>query len=137
MEKLDGFVVKRRENFSYLYDNLKKFEKYFILPKWSDKAEPSWFGFLLSVREDAGFKRDDVIKFLNQKKIGTRLLFAGNLTKQPYFVERDIKYRTEGDLKNTDFIMNNTFWIGVYPGLNKEMLDYMVNCFEEFINNLS
>jgi len=137
LEKLDGFVVKRRENFSYLYDNLKKFEKYFILPKWSDKAEPSWFGFLLSVREDAGFKRDDVIKFLNQKKIGTRLLFAGNLTKQPYFVERDIKYRTEGDLKNTDFIMNNTFWIGVYPGLNKEMLDYMVNCFEEFINNLS
>ena len=70
---------------------------------------------------------------MNQKKIGTRLLFAGNLTKQPYFVERDIKYRIEGDLKNTDFIMNNTFWIGVYPGLDKEKLDYVISSFEEFI----
>lgn len=133
LDKLDGFVAKRKENFSFLYERLKKFEKYFILPKWSEKADPSWFGFLLSVKDDAGFTRDDIVKFLNDKKIGTRLLFAGNLTKQPYFVERDIEYRIEGNLLNTDFIMTNTFWIGVYPGLTTEMLEYVVSSFQEFL----
>ncbi|PIZ92922.1 MAG: lipopolysaccharide biosynthesis protein RfbH [Candidatus Magasanikbacteria bacterium CG_4_10_14_0_2_um_filter_41_10] len=134
LEKLDGFVEKRKENFAYLYEHLKKFEKYFILPQWSEKAEPSWFGFLLSVKEDAGFTRTDIIQFLNQKKIGTRLLFAGNITKQPYFVERQIPFRVEGTLDNTDFIMNNTFWIGVYPGITEDMLEYVVKNIQEFIN---
>jgi CDP-4-dehydro-6-deoxyglucose reductase, E1 len=134
LDKLNGFVEKRKENFAYLYDSFKKFEKYFIMPSWSDKAEPSWFGFLLTVKNDAGFIRDDLVKFLNEKKIGTRLLFAGNITKQPYFVEQDIKYRIEGELKNTDIIMNDTFWIGVYPGLTKEMLDYINDSFIEFLS---
>ncbi|PJC52312.1 MAG: lipopolysaccharide biosynthesis protein RfbH [Candidatus Magasanikbacteria bacterium CG_4_9_14_0_2_um_filter_42_11] len=136
LEKLDTFVAKRKENFAYLYEHLKKFEEYFILPQWSEKAEPSWFGFLLTVKEDAGFTRKDIIQFLNQNRIGTRLLFAGNLIKQPYFVERDIPHRIQGSLHNTDIIMNQTFWIGVYPTLNTTMLDYVIQTFDDFIKQL-
>ena len=124
-------------NFDYLYEKLKKHEDYFILPSWSDKAESSWFGFLLTVKDDAGFTRDDLIKHLNEKKIGTRLLFAGNVIKQPYFVEKNIKYRIVDNLVNTDLVMTNTFWIGVHPGLSKDMLNYIVNEFNEFIKNMN
>ena len=134
LKKLDGFVEKRKENFVALYDGLKKYEKYFILPEWSEKAEPSWFGFLLTVRGNAPFSRDDITQYLNQKKIGTRLLFAGNLTKQPYFVDRDIPYRVQGELTNTDTIMNTTFWIGVYPGITEAMREYMVSSFDDFLS---
>ena len=132
--KLDGFVAKRRENFDILYNGLKKFEDYFILPKWLDNAEPSWFGFLLTIKEDAPFDRDTLVKFLQDKQIATRYLFAGNITKQPYFIDNKIEYRVVGDLKNTDLIMTNTFWVGVYPGLTTEMMEYIVKCFEEFIS---
>jgi CDP-4-dehydro-6-deoxyglucose reductase, E1 len=112
-------------------------DKYFILPEWSSKADPSWFGFLLTIRHESGFFREDLLRYLNDKKIGVRLLFAGNITKQPYFKNYDIDYRISGDLKNTDEIMNNTFWIGVYPGLNKAMLDYVVKSFEEFLETVN
>lgn len=136
LEKLEYFIEKRKENFKYLYEKLKDFEKYFILPKKHEDADPSWFGFLLSVKKDAGFTRDEFIKYLNEKKVATRLLFAGNITKQPYFINNNIEYRKIGDLPNTDFIMSNTFWIGVYPGLSQEMLDYVADCFKEFTDNL-
>lgn len=133
LDKLDGFIEKRRANFSYLLAGLKKFENIFILPKCFERAEPSWFGFLLTVRPEAPFSRAELIEFLNSKKIGTRYLFAGNLLRQPYFTDRIIEHRVVGDLSNTDIIMNNTFWIGVYPGLTTEMLDYVISSFAEFV----
>lgn len=136
LDKLPAFIEKRQVNFCYLYEQFKQFDKYFILPEWHESAEPSWFGFVLTVRDDAGFKRDDLLQHLNEKKIGTRLLFGGNITKQPYFVNYQIQHRIEGELKNTDIIMNNTFWLGVYPGLTKEMLSYMVLSINNFINEI-
>ena len=133
MEKLDGFIEKRKENFNILYNGLKKYKKYFILPSWLENAAPSWFGFLLTVKTGAPFNRDQIIKYLQTKKIGTRYLFAGNLTKQPYFINNKIKYRIVGGLKNTDLVMKNTFWIGCYPGLTKEMLEYVVASFDSFL----
>lgn len=133
LEKLDGFITKREENFKILYDGLKKYEKYFILPAWEKKARPSWFGFLLTVKEDAPFKRGELVQFLQENNIATRYLFGGNLIKQPYFIDNKIEYRVIGDLKNTDIVMNNTFWVGCYPGLNLEMLNYVLESFGEFI----
>ena len=132
--KLDSFVGKRRENFNILYEGLKKFEKYFLLPSWQKEAHPSWFGFLLTVKDDAPFSRDEIVQFLQEKKIGTRFLFSGNLLRQPYFTNQDIEYRVIGDLKNADTIMKQTFWIGVYPGLTKEMLEYVIETFEIFLS---
>jgi CDP-6-deoxy-D-xylo-4-hexulose-3-dehydrase len=134
LDRLEGFVAKRKENFKILYSALQKFEKYFVLPKWLDNADPSWFGFLLTVKEDAPFDRDLIVQFLQEKQIATRYLFAGNLTKQPYFINNKIEYRVVGNLKNTDLIMSSTFWIGVYPGLTKEMIDYVVESFEDFMS---
>ena len=134
LEKLPEFVAKRKDNFKILYNALKKFEDYFILPKWLDNTDPSWFGFLLTVKEGLSFNRDALVKFLLEKQIATRYLFAGNITKQPYFIDNKIQYRVVGDLKNTDLVMNNTFWVGVYPGLTVEMMKYIAECFEEFIN---
>lgn len=134
LDKLAKFIEQRKLNFSYLYAQLKPLEKHFILPAWSDQAEPSWFGFVLTVREGVAFKRDDLLKYLNEKKIGTRLLFGGNITKQPYFINYSLNYRIEGSLINTDTIMNDTFWLGVYPGLTEEMLDYVISSIHEFIS---
>jgi len=133
LDKLPKFIQKRKDNFAYLYAAFKKLEKYFILPSWNSEADPSWFGFLLTIKPEAGFSREGLLKYLNDKKIGTRLLFAGNVTKQPYFKNYNINYRISGDLKNTDEVMNNTFWIGVYPGLTKEMLGYAIESFSKFI----
>ena len=133
LEKLPEFIQTRKENFNYLYSAFKKFEEYFILPVWYEKSEPSWFGFLLTVKDNAKFSREDLLKYLDSKKIGTRLLFAGNVTKQPYFKNYEIEHSVVGDLKNTEIVMKNTFWIGVYPGLNKEMLKYVIKCFGEFV----
>ncbi len=133
LDKLESFVAKRRENFDILYNVLKKFEDYFILPKWLDNAEPSWFGFLLTIKEGVSFDRDTLVHFLQDKQIATRYLFAGNIVKQPYFIDNKIEHRIVGDLKNADIIMNNTFWVGVFPGLTTEMMEYMAKCFEEFI----
>ena len=94
-----------------------------ILPEATLDSDPSWFGFPITIRDDAGVARVDILKYLDQYKIGTRLLFAGNLVRQPYFAGR--AYRVSGELVNTDTIMNNTFWVGVYPGLSEEMLDFV------------
>ena len=131
LRKVHGFIDKRKSNFNKLKEKLRKFDKYFILPKAQENSEPSWFGFLISVKENASFTRNDIVKYLNNKKIGTRLLFAGNITKQPYMIGRN--YRVVGELKNSDFIMNNTFWIGVYPGINDEMIEYVEKTFNNFL----
>lgn len=132
-EKLPNFIARRKENFKYLLEKFQKFDEYFILPQFLPEADPSWFGFLLTIKENSGIDRTALIKYFNSKKIGTRLLFAGNITKQPYFINNKIGYRVVGELNNTDSIMNNTFWIGVYPGISLAMLDYVVGCFEGFL----
>ena len=132
LKKLPSFIKARKRNFRTLYDGLKKYDKYFILPEIEPEADPSWFGFLLTVREDAGFIKDDIVKYLEDNKIATRMLFAGNITKHPCF--EGVEYRVSGGLVNTDRIMNDTFWIGVYPGLTDEMIKYMLMRFDEFID---
>ena len=131
LKKLTLFIKARKKNFKFLYEGFKKFDKYFILPKIEPKADPSWFGFLITVRKDAGFTRDEIVKYLENNRIATRMLFAGNIIRHPSF--KDIKYRIYGNLNNTDFITNNTFWLGVYPGLSSEMIEYIINKIEEFI----
>ena len=133
LRKVNKFIAKRKENFKKIKDKLEKFSEYLILPKAQENSDPSWFGFLISVKPNAPFTRNDLVKYLNENKIGTRLLFAGNIVKQPYMIGRN--YRVIGDLINSDFIMNNTFWIGVYPGINDEMIDYVYFIIEEFIKN--
>lgn len=131
LAKLDQFVDARKKNFSYLREKLKSCEEFLILPEPTQDSDPSWFGFLMTIRPEANFRRLDLLSFLDQYKIGTRLLFAGNLTKQPYMLSRNFK--VSGCLINTDLIMNNSFWIGVHPGLTNEMLDYMVDRIETFL----
>jgi CDP-4-dehydro-6-deoxyglucose reductase, E1 len=132
LTKLSKFISARKENFSYLKNELKEFEKYLILPESTPKSKPSWFGFPITVKESAPFSKNDLVNFLASKLIDTRPLFAGNITKQPYFA--NISYRVVGNLENTDLIMNNTFWIGVFPGLTQEMLQYIMKEFKNFIN---
>lgn len=131
LKKLPYFTNKRKENFAILHKLLKKYEQWLILPTTSDVADVSPFGFLITVKEDAGFSRNELTKFLEDNQIGTRLLFAGNIMRQPAY--ENIECRIIGDLKNTDFVMNNTFWIGVYPGINEEMIEYMANKIGKFI----
>jgi len=111
---------------------LQKHSNKLILPKATENANPSWFGFLTTVKKDAGITRNDLVQKLNDKKIATRLLFAGDLRKQPYF--KDINYRVVGDLVNTEIILNDTFWIGVTPMINDEMIAYMGKCFDEILS---
>ena len=132
MDRLLGFIEARKRNFAFLKERLKPCEEFFILPEATMDSDPSWFGFPITIRETAGVARVDLLKYLDQYKIGTRLLFAGNLTRQPYFQDR--QYRVSGELTNTDVIMNNTFWIGVYPGLNDPMLDYVCDRIEAFLS---
>ncbi|MEI7085374.1 lipopolysaccharide biosynthesis protein RfbH [Pectobacterium versatile] len=130
MDRLPDFVAKRNANFEYLKAGLASCEEFIELPEATANAEPSWFGFPITLKEESGISRVDLIKFLDDAKIGTRLLFAGNLTRQPYF--EGVKYRVVGELTNTDRIMNQTFWIGIYPGLDTEHLDFVIGKFEEF-----
>jgi CDP-6-deoxy-D-xylo-4-hexulose-3-dehydrase len=130
MDRLPGFIEARKHNFAFLKERLKSCEEFLILPEATPGSEPSWFGFPITMRESAGVARVELLKYLDQNKIGTRLLFAGNLTRQPYFEGRT--YRISGELTNTDNIMNNTFWIGVYPGLSEEMLSFVVEKIELF-----
>ena len=122
LDRLNGFIKKRKENFNYLYRNLKDLEEFLILPEAEKNSEPSWFGFPLSLKKNDQYNRNDLTKYLDANKIGTRLLFSGNLTKQPYM--KNINFKVHGNLTNTDFIMENTFWIGLYPGLSQEHLEY-------------
>jgi CDP-6-deoxy-D-xylo-4-hexulose-3-dehydrase len=133
IEKISEFTEKRKNNFNFLKEQFKKFEKYFILPEKLLDADSNWFGFLITVKENSGLDRTELLKYLNEKKIGTRLLFAGNITKQPYFINYNIKHRISGTLHNTDLIMNNSFWIGVSPAINNTMLEYVVAEFDKFI----
>ena len=130
LNKLDKFIKKRIENFNYLYSLFSKLNDYFILPIKTEGSEPSWFGFLLTIKDDK-IKRNELLKFLDEKKIGTRLFFAGNVTKQPYMIDK--KFLIHSNLNNTDIVMKNSFWLGVYPGLEKEHLDYMYNSVCEFL----
>ncbi len=127
LDKLPEFIVKRRQNFQFLYDHLKDLEEFFILPEATAQSEPSWFGFLLAVRPNSPFSRHQVVQYLENHKIGTRLLFAGNLLRQPAY--QKISCRLVGNLENSDFVMNQAFWVGVFPGISKEMLNYMVDVF--------
>jgi CDP-6-deoxy-D-xylo-4-hexulose-3-dehydrase len=131
LEKLDEFVKIRRRNFDLLKKGLAKHTAKLILPEATPNSEPSWFGFLITVKKDAGINRNELVEKLTEKKIATRLLFAGDLRKQPYF--KDVNYRVVGDLKNTDIIVNDTFWIGVTPMLSEEMIAYMCTCFDEIL----
>ncbi len=130
LQRLPGFVTARRQNFAFLRERLQSCEEFLILPEATPHSEPSWFGFLLTLRPEAGVTRVDLLRYLDQYRIGTRLLFAGNLIRQPYF--RGRQYRVSGELMNTDRVMNDTFWIGVYPGLTETMLDYVVERIEAF-----
>jgi CDP-6-deoxy-D-xylo-4-hexulose-3-dehydrase len=130
MDRLPGFIEARKQNFIFLKARLKSCEEFLILPEATAGSEPSWFGFPITLRESAGIDRVELLKYLDQYKIGTRLLFAGNLTRQPYFEGRT--YRISGELTNTDKIMNDTLWIGVYPGLTEEMLSFVVEKIEAF-----
>lgn len=131
LDRVEEFIAKRKSNFIYLKDKLSDLADVLILPEATEHSDPSWFGFPITLTETATVRRVDVLNFLDQKKIGTRLLFAGNLTRQPYF--KDIAYRVVGDLTNTDRIMNQTFWVGVYPGLSTEQLDYIADKLKEFV----
>jgi CDP-6-deoxy-D-xylo-4-hexulose-3-dehydrase len=133
LDRLEGFIKKRKENFNYLFKNLKNMEELLILPKAEQNSEPSWFGFPLSLKKNTKYKRNDLIKYLNQYKIGTRLLFSGNLIKQPFM--KGVKFRVNKDLKNTDFVLENTFWIGVYPGLRTEHFDFIIQKIKDFFSN--
>jgi len=111
-------------------DGLKNCEQFLILPEATPNSDPSWFGFPITIRPEANVDRVNLLTFLDQFKIGTRLLFAGNLTRQPYMIGRN--FRISGELTNTDRIMNDTLWIGVFPGLTKEMMDFSISKIEEF-----
>ena len=140
LEKLPVFTEARKRNWKFLYDNLADLHHYFILPEPTPKSDPSWFGFMLSVKSGVDISRDSLVDYLESKGIQTRMLFAGNLIKQPCFNELRKKkegYRVVGDLKNTNLIMSQTFWIGVYPGLRQVQLDFMVKCIRDYILDLA
>jgi CDP-4-dehydro-6-deoxyglucose reductase, E1 len=130
--KLPHFIARRKENFTYLRDALRSLEDVFILPVASQDSDPSWFGFPIAVRESAPFTRDQLTRHFDLNKVGTRLIFAGNLLRQPAYAGIDC--RVIGDLKNTDFVMNNVFWLGVFPGLTKPMLDYIAQTARDFVS---
>jgi CDP-6-deoxy-D-xylo-4-hexulose-3-dehydrase len=132
LEKLDGFIAARRRNHDRLYDALKRHDDRLILPITPAHAEPSWFGFVITVREDAGFSRADIVTFLEANHVETRTLFAGNLLRHPAF--ESIAHRVAGDLAVTDLVMRHTFFVGVYPGLDDARLDYMASVFDRFLS---
>ena len=127
LKKLSGFIERRKHNWNRLRENLKPVEDKLILPEPEENSDPSWFGFLISVRPETGLKRSEIIRYIEDHNVQTRLLFAGNIVKHPCFdtIRGSERYRTSGSLEMSDFIMNNTFWTGVYPGMTDEMTDYM------------
>lgn len=136
IDKLDSFTKQRKLNYQKLYDGLGKLDNYFQIQKASENSEPSWFGFLMTVRENTKFTRNDITEFLEKNKIQTRNLFAGNILKHPLFndlIENE-EYKVIGELSNTDIIMNNSFWIGVYPNMGDKAIDYMIKKIVEFVD---
>jgi CDP-6-deoxy-D-xylo-4-hexulose-3-dehydrase len=131
MDRLEGFIAARRRNFAWLRQRLESCAEFLHLPQATPKSNPSWFGFPLVLKEAAGVRRVDLLGYLEQNRIGTRLLFAGNLTRQPYMIGRN--FRVSGELTRTDIVMNQTFWLGVHPGLDEERLEFMAARLENFL----
>ena len=129
--KIEEFVKRRKENFNYLKNRLASCEEYLTLPEAGEHADPSWFGFMVTLTDSSPVTRLDLLTYLDQRKIGTRLLFAGNLTSQPYM--QGLGFRISGELENTNKVMENSFWIGLHPSLDLNMLDYIVNNIENFM----
>ena len=130
LKRLPEFIKKRNSNFLYLSGRLSTLSDFIELTVPTENSTPSWFGFPITVKGDSGVSRVDLIKYLDQNKIGTRLLFAGNLIRQPYF--KDIEYRVVDKLVNTDVTMHQTLWLGIYPGIGKDQLDFITEKMEEF-----
>jgi CDP-6-deoxy-D-xylo-4-hexulose-3-dehydrase len=131
LDKADAFIAARKANFAFLKGRLKDCEELVYLPQATEHSDPSWFGFPITLKDDAPVSRLDMLTYLDQNKVGTRLLFAGNLTRQPYMA--GTKYRVSGDLTNTDNVMNNTFWIGVQPSLTREMMEFAASKIESYL----
>ncbi|HAJ05008.1 MAG TPA: lipopolysaccharide biosynthesis protein RfbH [Chloroflexi bacterium] len=134
LAKLPDFIDARKKNFKMLYDGLKEWQDYFILPTWHSKSDPSWFAFPITVRSEAPFNRNIIIKYLEEHNIETRMLFAGNVLRQPGYV--DVNCRIIGDLSASDYVMNSTFFIGVYPGINDDQIDYILDIFNSFVRDI-
>lgn len=130
LDKLPGFIKERKRNFKALFNIFQKYEKFFILPVFDKLSEPSWFGFPLLVKPNAPFLRGQIVNYLEKNNIATRMLFGGNLIRQPAYGK--IKYRLAGNLSNTDLVMNNLFWLGVYPGISPAMIKYINNTVDNF-----
>ena len=128
---LEKFIDARKMNFNYLANRLKSCEEFLLLPRATEMADPSWFGFAITLKENCPVNRTDLLTYLDQQKIGSRMLFAGNLTCQPYMADK--VFRVSGELVNTNIIMNNTFWLGIYPGITEEMLDFVAAKIESFL----
>lgn len=135
LKKLPAFIEARKRNFQILYDGLSDLQEFFILPESCPDSAPSWFGFPLAIRTDAPFTRNALIHHLEQCKIGTRLLFGGNLTRQPAY--RNVPYRKVGELPNSDFVMSQVFWLGVYPGITRRMVDYVLESLRDYVTRYS
>lgn len=133
LKKLEYFINRRKENYQMITDKLSEFSDYLILPTATPNSDPSWFGYTITVKEDAPFTRNELSRYLEEHKIGTRLLFAGNILRQPCFTEENYKYRVAGSLDNTDKIMNSTLWIGTWPGIDEDCINYIYNVFKTFI----
>jgi CDP-4-dehydro-6-deoxyglucose reductase, E1 len=133
MDKLEYFGQRRRENFKKYTKIFSKYEKYFLLEEATPGADPSWFSYVVTLKNESPFKRDELVRYLNENLIETRYLFAGNITRQPGF--EGLNYRIADHLKNTDYIMNNTFFLGTYPGLTDEMFDYIEKTLDSFFKN--
>jgi len=137
LEKLPGFIERRKENYHILYESLKDLNEYFILHEATSDSDPSWFGFLITLKDNTHFSRNDLVNYLESHNIQTRNLFAGNITRHPCFdaLQEGIDYRIVGRLKNTDKLMNDSFWVGVYPGMNEVVVIYMADTIRNFVNN--
>ncbi len=131
LQKLPTFIETRRRNFRFLHQGLRDLEEFFILPQATVGSEPSWFGFPLAVRPEAPFSRDEVLRYLEDQKIATRLLFGGNLLRQPAY--QGVRHRKVGELPNSDFVMNHVLWVGVWPGLSEKMLSFMVDTLHRMV----
>jgi CDP-6-deoxy-D-xylo-4-hexulose-3-dehydrase len=131
IKKMEFFIEKRLSNFNHIYQNLEEISD-FILPQATDKSIPSWFGFPITIRESSSLVREDLLRYLDQQKIGTRLMFAGNILRQPAYLKTD--FRVYGKLETTDLIMKNSFWIGLHPSLSTEMLDHTIKSIKEFVS---
>jgi CDP-4-dehydro-6-deoxyglucose reductase, E1 len=133
MDKLEGFISSRKKNWDKINKAILEMQDYFIPHQPTKDSEPSWFGYALTVKDNPKFSRDDMVKYLNENRIATRLMFGGNLIKQPAY--KDKNFKISGELINADIVMNSTFWIGVYPGLTNEMIEYMIEKIKAFIAN--